>query len=337
MIYIAFDQWAFDYLNLMVPPLENFIGKAPQQFLQGCAVIPEKGTVPYIDLVFAIVDKTISEEQSSECEVRKALTLYLSILHNCRGHVDKYLPTINDHVIRKLGQQVGAEFPHTRIAVFQVIGSALHYNPLLQLAELEKRNATVEVLTQWSKDSEHMVKWLPQQISVLGLASILQLQTSAMPPSMANVIVTLITFLTKMSEKMNNESYKEPQDEIEDDDLGACDEEDFEGFAEDQDVTDSTHEEYMNAVKNLGGSVDMRFLIGDWPDDDDDDELYTSPLDDIDQLLFFSDTMRAAFAREPEFYQQIQASLPVDVVSSCQNLFAAAALERQKPQDAQVK
>jgi len=337
MIYIAFDQWAFDYLNLMVPPLENFIGKAPQQFLQGSAVIPQKGAVPYIEMIFAIVDKTVSEEQSSECEVRKALTLYLSILHNCRGQVDKYLPMINQHVLGKLGQQVGAEFPQTRIAIFQVIGSALHYNPLLELAELEKRNVTAQVLTQWSKDSEDMVKWLPQQISVLGLASILQMQTSTMPPSISTAIVTLITFLTKMSEKMKNESYQEPEDEIEDDALGECDDEDFEGFAEDQDVTDTTHEEYMNAIKNMGTNADMRFLIGDWPDDDDDDELYSSPLDDIDQLLFFSDTMRAAFAREPQFYQQIQASLPADVVSSCQKLFAAADLERQKPQDAQVK
>ena len=27
--------------------------------------------------------------------------------------------------------------------------------------------------------------------------------------------------------------------------------------------------------------------------------MYSSPLDDINQLLFFSDTMREAFAREP--------------------------------------
>jgi len=337
MLFMAFDQWAYDYLNLMVPPLENFIGKAPQKFLQGSAVIPNRGTVSYIDMIFDIVAKTVSQEQASEGEVRKALTLYLSILHNCRGQVDQYLPMINENCLGKLGEQVKNEFPHTRIAIFQVIGSALHYNPALELAELEKRGATAQVLTQWSTDAEKMEKWLPQQISVLGLTSILQLQTAAMPPSIATAIVPLITVLTKLCEKMKEDLDHEPQDEIEDDDLGADEDDDFEGFGEDQDVHDSTHDDYMNAIKNLGSTSDIRFLIGDWPEDDDDDEMYSSPLDDINQVLFCSDTMREAFAREPVVYQQVQASLPPEVVASCQKLFAAADLERQSPEIVQPK
>ena len=138
LIYIAFDQWAFDYLNLMVPPLENFIGKSPQQFLAGKAVTPE-GSVSYIDLIFSIVAKTVAEERSSENEARKALSLYMTILHCCPGMVDNYLPAMNDIFLAKLGQQVNSDNPLTRIAIFQLIGSALHYNPQLELAELEKR------------------------------------------------------------------------------------------------------------------------------------------------------------------------------------------------------
>ena len=137
MIYIAFDQWAFDYLNLMVPPLENFIGKAPQHFVSGKVFMGDK-EVSYIDLVFSIVQKTVVEERSSENEMRKALSLFMSILHCCRGLVDSYLPSINDLVLRKLWEQMDAELPLTRISIFQVIGSALHYNPILELQELEK-------------------------------------------------------------------------------------------------------------------------------------------------------------------------------------------------------
>lgn len=342
MIYMAFEQWAFDYLNLMVPSLENYIGKAPEAFLRGSAIIPDKGAVPYIDLIFAIVSKTVSEEQSSESEVRKALSLYLSILHNCRGQVDRYIPVINDHVMSKLGQQAGAKFPHTRIAIFQVIGSCLHYDPVLELAELEKRNVTSQVLAQWSTDLEAMEKWLPQQISVLGLSSILQIPTSAMPASVSGSIVPLITMLTKLSTKMKEELDNGPPEEIDEDEDGVEEVEEGEdweneGFGEDQDVTDDTHEEYLSVLKNMGGADDLRFLLGDWPEDEDDDEMYTSPLDNIDQLIFFSDSMKAAFAREPEVYQQIQAALTPEVVTSCQKLFAAADLERQKLQDAQAK
>eukprot|EP00957_Ditylum_brightwellii_P041539 3145926-Ditylum_brightwellii.AAC.1 len=176
----------------MVPPLENFIGKAPQQFLAGTASTPE-GEVKYIELVFSIVAKTVAEERSSESESRKALSLYMSILHNCRGQVDLYLPMMNDIALAKLGQQVTAEIPLTRIAIYQVLGSALYYNPQLELAELEKRGVTQQVFSQWIKDSEQMDRWLPRKLTVLGLTSILQLPASSFPPSVASSIHHLIS------------------------------------------------------------------------------------------------------------------------------------------------
>ena len=86
---MAFYQWEFDYLNLMVPPLEKFIGKSPQKFLQGTNTTPE-GTVSYIDLAFIMVAKTVTEERSSKYECRKSLSLYMIIIHNYRGFVDKW-------------------------------------------------------------------------------------------------------------------------------------------------------------------------------------------------------------------------------------------------------
>ena len=80
-LWEAFDKWAFDDLNLMVPSLENFIGNSLQKFLQGTTTTPE-GTISYIDLVFSMVAKTVTEKRSSESECRKSLSLYMSILHN---------------------------------------------------------------------------------------------------------------------------------------------------------------------------------------------------------------------------------------------------------------
>jgi len=334
LIYIAFDQWAFDYLNLMVPPLENFIGKAPQQFLAGTASTPE-GEVKYIELVFSIVAKTVAEERSSESESRKALSLYMSILHNCRGQVDLYLPMMNDIALAKLGQQVTAEIPLTRIAIYQVLGSALYYNPQLELAELEKRGVTQQVFSQWIKDSEQMDRWLPRKLTVLGLTSILQLPASSFPPSVASSIHHLISVVVKMTEAMKVDAEKEEDDDdahaIEDE-AEDGDDDDFEGFGEDEDVTSDADEAYMDALNKLSGSGSdvARFLIGeDWDQDaDDDDDDYTSPLDEVDQLLFLSDTLKAAFQREPEVYQQVQTALPPEVVNSCQKLFAAADAQR---------
>jgi len=338
LIYVAFDQWAFDYLNLMVPPLENFIGKSPQQFLQGTTTTPE-GTVSYIDLVFSMVAKTVAEERSSESECRKALSLYMSILHNCRGLVDTYVPMMNDIVLAKLGQQVNADVPLTRIAIFQVLGSALFYNPQMELAELEKRGVTQQVFGQWTKDCEKMERWLPRKLTVLGLTSILLLPTSALPASISSAVPQLISSIVTMTQQMKEESenqgkHHDDDGAIDDDaeENGLGDNEDFDGFDENEDVTSEADEAYMDALNKLTGSGNdvAQFLMGeDWDQDlDEDDEDYTSPLDAVDQLYFLSDTLRAAFQREPEVYQQVQAALPPDAVDACQKIFAAADAQR---------
>jgi len=331
MIYVAFDQWAFDYLNLMVPPLENFIGKAPQIFISKTAVIENK-TVSYVDLIVSIVSKTIQEDRSSECEARKALSLYMSLLLNCKGMLDTYLPMINDHIIAKLSEQAGAETPLTRISLFVVLGAALQYNPQLELMELEKRGATQQVFVQWMKDAEQMDKWLPRKITVVGLCTMLLVPSSSLPQSVTALIPQIISMVTAIVGKIQEEA-KIPN--IDDGDVpenvaagGHFDAsgEYFEGFGEDEDVHSLNDDIYQNALNNLNGHDDVaRFLIGDdWFGDDDDDDEFISPLDDIESLTFYRDSLRAIFEREPVFYQEVQKALSPEILALCQQLCTAA-------------
>ena len=322
----------------MVPPLGNFIAKSPQQFLAGTAITPE-GTVSYIDLVFSMVAKTVAEDRSSESECRKALSLYMSILHSCRGGVDAYLPMMNDITLAKLGQQVNNEVPLTRIAIFQVLGSALYYNPQLELVELEKRGVTQQVFTQWIQDSEQMEKWLPRKLTVLGLASTLMLNANQLPPSVQASIPQLISVVVSMTESMKEEAEKEDNEEGNfEEEAEEEDDDDYEGFGEDEDVTNEADEMYMDALNQLSSGGDnavARFLMGEAYDDDydDDDEDFVSPLDEVDTLLYVNDTLKAAFQREPEVYQRVQAALAPDTVNTCQKLFGAA--DAQRAQEAE--
>jgi hypothetical protein len=334
LIYIAFDQWAYDYLNLMVPPLQSYIGKAPHVFLTGVAQLPE-GNVRYIDLVFSMVSKTVTNDRASESECRQALSLFTSILHNCPAQVDSYFKAMNDIVLAKLGQQVKEDSPWTRFAIYQVLGSALYYNPQLELSELEARGVTEQVFVQWMKDAEDMEKWLARKMTVFGLTAILSLPTSSMPQSLQNSIPNLITAAVKMTEKMREDAEKRPEEE----DDGYVDEEYEEdeedgGFTEDQDVTNEVDEAYkkaLNGVSSWGEDDIAKFLIGDFDDDGEDfDEDFTSPLDHVDEAIFLSDTLKSAYAREPEVYQQVQAALPPDTVALCQKLFLHADTLRQQ-------
>ena len=330
LVYHAFQNWAFDYLCLMTPPLNNFICKDPQYFLTGNGVVPDVGPVAYVEMIFSMVAKAVEEDRTSESEARKALTLYMSVLDNCKGQVDKYLPAINDIVLKKLGQQVNAELPQTRHTIFQVLGSALYYNPQLELEEMEKRGVTQQIFSQWINDVPEMDKWLSKKMTVLGLSSIFRIPAASLPqtvvPLIPNIIATAVKVLHDMKEDAEKGHTADAEGAIEAEDEGADD--DWEGFDESEDVQNVHDEAYISALNKLTATGDMsQFLLGGdgWDDFDDyDDDDYHSPIDNVDELMFLSDVLKEAFNREPEIYQQVQSALPQETVLLFQKLMAAA-------------
>lgn len=340
LIYLAFDQWAYDYLNMMVPCIQSYISKAPDVFLAGRAQLPE-GVVPYIELVYTMVAKTVANERASEVECRYALSLFMCILHNCSGKVDQYIPFFNEVALGKLGQQVNTEAPSTRISVYQVLGSALYYHPELELVELEKRGVTQQVLGTWISDAKKMDRWLPRKISVLGLSSILKIPMATLPPSVTSAIPQIIDTVVRMALLLKEDAEKGEtgandgiEEEAEADDVGDLDLD--QGFAEDQDVTNEVDEAYRKALSGANNWADdmAKFLFGDWDEDGEDvDEDYTSPIDQIEELIMLSDILKLAFQREPDAYQQVQAALPQESVNAVQVLFTTA--ETMRAQAAQ--
>jgi hypothetical protein len=64
--------------------------------------------------------------------------------------------------------------------------------------------------------------------------------------------------------------------------------------------------------------------------DEDDDEEFHSPLDNVDEMNFVNDILKEAYKREPDVYQQIQGALPAETVSSCKQIFASVDSQRNK-------
>eukprot|EP00529_Nitzschia_sp_RCC80_P003831 CAMPEP_0113510620 /NCGR_PEP_ID=MMETSP0014_2-20120614/38237_1 /TAXON_ID=2857 /ORGANISM="Nitzschia sp." /LENGTH=1078 /DNA_ID=CAMNT_0000406591 /DNA_START=56 /DNA_END=3292 /DNA_ORIENTATION=+ /assembly_acc=CAM_ASM_000159 len=340
LIYIAFDQWAYDYLNMMVPCLQAYIQKSPDAFIAGKAQMPE-GTIPYIDLIVSIVAKTVTNDRASETECRYALSLFMCLLHSLPNKIDVYIPIINEIVLGKLGGVLNSETPHTRIAVYQVLGSALYYNAVLELAELEKRSVTTQVFTKWMEDAVNFDRWLPQKLTVLGVSSIMMIPTTAMPPVINQAIPSLMDAACKMALKMKDESEGkvdnaggggggnadqsiDAEGDDDDDAYGDVDQ----GFGEDEDVTNEVDESYRKALQGVTSWDDdmAKFLLGgDWDMDNEDvDEDFTSPIDNVDELMFLNDVLHQASSREPEAYQRYQTQLPPESQANIQKVFQAA-------------
>ena len=336
LIYLAFDQWAYDYLNMMVPCLQSFISKGPEIFLTGVAQLPE-GQISYLDLVTSMVTKTITNDRASEVECRFALSLLMTILNYCPGRVNPYIPFFNEIVLGKLGQQLNNDIPTTRFSIYQVLGSALYYHPELELVELEKRGVTAQVFHKWMEDIAKMDRYLPKNLTVLGFGSIFLLPTSAMPQSLVSVLPQLVHTVVRLSLAMKEDFEKMREKKDEDDvitdkdllkeDVGDLDQ----GFDESEDVTNEVDEAYRKAI---AGEIDdemAKFLLGDWDDENEDvDEDYTSPLNDIEHLIFLSETLQAAFQREPEAYKEVRGAMPAESVALCQQLFSMAETMRMQ-------
>lgn len=334
LIYIAFDQWAYDYLNMMVPCLQAYIQKNPEGFITGKAQLPE-GTIPYIDLIVSIVAKTVTNDRASETECRYALSLFMCMLHSLPGQIDMYIPIINEISLGKLGGVINSEMPFTRIAVYQVLASALYYNPVIELAELEKRQVTTQVFTKWMTDAEGFDRWLPRKLTVLGLSSIMMIPTTDLPPVMSQAVPSLMDAACKIAIALKTElkggkpahDQEQKLDENGDGDEDGIGDVDH-GFGEDEDVTNEVDESYRKALQGVTSWDDdmAKFLLGgDWDMENEDvDEDFTSPLDQVDELLFLNDVLQQASSREPQAYQQYQSQLSQESQANVQRIFHAA-------------
>merc|ERR1712070_1307222 len=232
--------------------------------------------------IISMVAKTVTNERSSESECRHALSLFMGVLHNCPGKVDGYISTINEIILGKLGQVVNADVPLTRISIYQVLGSALYYNPQLELAELEKREVTAQVFQKWMEDAatkDMNDRWLPRKMSILGLASILAIPAASLPAPIQSSLPALIDFMIRTCIALKTEAEggpKDPEndnnfvDDHDNEDVGDVDA----GFGEDEDVTNEVDESYRKALQGVTSWDDdmAKFLLGgDWDDSEDID------------------------------------------------------------------
>jgi len=337
LLYMAFDLWALDYVSVMVGPFENYIIKDTATFLSA----KTSEGIPFLDLIFAVVKKTVDNDRSGESYSRKAITLLMTVLHCCKGQVDNYVPLINEICLAKLAKAATAKRALTRISVYQVLASSLFYNPQLQLQEFEKRGVTEQVFGLWINDANEIEKWLPKKMTILGLCAVLQLPSSLLPQSIRSNLPAIFSMAVKLCEDLTNEKKnKKPIDGDDDDesdgglDIGEDDGDDDggeDGYDEDEDVRNPEDEAYMDALKCLDGTDFSKILEGDldWDDEDDSDE-YTSPLDQVNELVYLYDSLYGAAQKEPEMFQQIQSAVAPDVMEACQKLFADALVTKGK-------
>ena len=92
-----------------------------------------------------MVANTVSEDLSSDYDLRKGLSLYMRILHNSCGPFDIYPPIMNNIEFKNMGDHVSSVIFLTCITISQLLGSVIFYNTHIKFSEQYNRGVTQQV------------------------------------------------------------------------------------------------------------------------------------------------------------------------------------------------
>jgi hypothetical protein len=289
----AYDEWGPDFLNDLLPPLDNYISYDTQTFLEGGI---------YLQLVSDIYMKTLTKN-CGEFAIRDACQLIEVVILNCKGHIDHLIDMYLQLAMSALNTY--AKKSSTKVMLLEVFANAIIYNPALALNIMESRNWTSFVFSLWFQLVPNFTRTHDKKIAICALCSLLALPNEALPmvvkggyKQIAETTVKMSFDLMKLKEQIALDADKEDEDEEEEeeDDDGELDEtEDFDDI-EAADLAKAASAAYKDDE--------------DDGDDDEDDELedetdIDSPLDKVDELILFSDHMKALSMRDATLFQMI--------------------------------
>jgi len=285
-------EWAVDYFDNILVPIDNFINRDTETFLAK----PE-----YLASTLDMATKVLTNDNVMETDMVPACKMLAIVLQNCQGRVDDQVGAYLDLALGRLRL---TENKKLQSNCMEVVANALYYNPLLTMQQLAHKGALQYVFTSWftmiSKTSEKSGKMLyfkqinNKKICVLGLGALLQLPTDAVPPEvhagMPQVFQGVVHLLVKLKEQMEaaeKEGDGEDDGEDDEDDQGAGGDADNDDA--DDDDADDDESEYLKKLAAKARAI----RLGEQSDDSDDDfsidDEVQTPIDDIDPFVTFSD------------------------------------------------
>jgi hypothetical protein len=128
----SFHDWAFDYLHNINLPLDNFISRSNHTFL---------GNPLHVQRIYEVIEKAMSHEDASDRDCVEACKLSESLVLNCPGALDAYIPQLLALLVARIrsadlrvqqgqGQAMRA---YCRTELMKMAAICLYYNPQVLL------------------------------------------------------------------------------------------------------------------------------------------------------------------------------------------------------------
>ncbi|KZS92303.1 ARM repeat-containing protein [Sistotremastrum niveocremeum HHB9708] len=324
LTYTLFKSDAVDFLDEMLPSLDNFLSFGKDMFI---------ARPDYVAKILDIYVTTMTNDQLGENDRCNGCKLIEALMLNLRGHVDDTIPTIIDTSLKILDPP--AETRSLRLANLEVLINTILYNPVAALHTINARSQSLLKLffDKWF-DAVKSDKGFPRvhdkKLSILAMCGLLDLEPSQVPPSLQQgwpFLVTgiLTSFKTlpdavaarrELAEALQ-EGDEEDKFQFENEklDLAQHDEDDQDVWDEDSQYIEYLAQEgaRLRATQEKPQPEDA----GEESDSDSDESIdeeigYLSPLESVDPYLTFKHALTSFQMKNPSAYQASTTSLSPD-------------------------
>lgn len=328
-------EWAIDYWEHILVPLDNFISRGTERFLT-C-------TNPnYQESVYQMVHHSLSG-QFQEVDILSAPKLMEVVLQNCRGRVDGW---VQPYVILCWEKLKSCSSRALKDRLVLVIADAFYYNASLALGGLQSQQALGPVLQGWlhmilerrpSGKPKHFKRVQDKKVCVLGLVSLLCLPDASLPPEvlqgLPKVLTGTLTLLSDLKVQLADLEKARSSGEEDDEEVPGGDSDGDE--EDDEENGDAEDDAYVKKLQRAARDL-LSGVIDDDSDEEDDDDWHeeeeVTPLDNVDPFVFFVDALKQIQQALPGRYEHIVSACDPAGQPSLQDIIAFSDVQRQKLQ-----
>ncbi|CAN6447518.1 unnamed protein product [Victoria cruziana] len=328
----ALDDWAIDFFENILVPLDNFISRGTGHFLT--CKDPD-----YQQSLWMTISTVMSNKNIDDQDIEPAPKLIEVVFQNCKGQVDQWVDPYLRITIERLQRTHRA---YLKCLLIEVVANALYYNAALTLGILHKLGVAMEVFSLWFQMLQQVKKsGAPvnfkrehdKKVCCLGLTSLLALPPGHLPDeSIGRIFRATLDLLVAYKDQVA--ASKEDEEDGDDDMDGFKTEDDEDDGsdgemgddAEDGDVADSLR--LQKLVSQAKGARPLDDDDDDSDDDFSDDEEFQSPIDDVDPFIFFADTVKGFSASDPVKFQSLMQSLDFQYQARASGIAQHAELRR---------
>ncbi|ORX59935.1 ARM repeat-containing protein [Piromyces finnis] len=310
LIYKTFMDDAIDYIREMFPCLDNFISFGSDVF---------NANKDYQNKMFEII-KTIMETDALDSTERiYGCQLMESMMLNCRGVIDNYIPEFitlsHKYIETPVDEDEGSLPAGFIITCFEVIINAIYYNPLLSLSFLEHINYTSTFFTKWFGALDKFKRVHDKKLCIVALLTLLDIPFENIPKPLqdgwSQIMFALInlfqTYPKAVEERKKLEDDEENYEDAYEKLLNGDDEnEEYVEVEGDENVIDGDGEDYLQLLAEAAAN---EFGLYDTFEELEEELYFQTPLDNIDIYIKFQDIFQFISQNQVQSYGLLTQSL----------------------------